>query len=99
MLTGKQRARLRSEANTMTPAFQIGKGGIEPTVTKAVDDCLQARELVKVKLLETSPIDAREAADILAEQVNADVIQVIGRTFVLFKQKKKNSVYKEVFKK
>lgn len=96
MLTSKQRAKLKSAANGIPAVFQIGKGGVDQPVIKATDDCLAKRELVKVKLLETSPLEAREAAEILAEATGAEVVQVIGRAVVLFRKKKKNSAFLEV---
>ena len=59
-LTSKQRAALRGMANTMEPVFQIGKGEIDETLIKGVDDCIKARELIKLKVLENSEYDARD---------------------------------------
>ena len=73
--------------------FQIGKGEIDETLIQGVGDCLAARELIKVKVLENSEYSAKEAAAILAEALSADCVQVIGRKFVLFKQKPKESAY------
>ena len=98
-LTSKQRAALRGMANTMEPVFQIGKGEIDETLIKGVDDCIKARELIKLKVLENSEYDAREAADILCEALDCECVQVIGRKFVLFKQKKKESAYTAVLAK
>ena len=88
-LTSKQRAALRGMANTMEPVFQMIKG---------VDDCIKARELIKLKVLENSEYDAREAADILCEAIHAECVQVIGRKFVLFRKKPKESAYAELLK-
>ena len=93
MLNSKQRAALRGAANTLDPVFQIGKGEIDETLVQGVGDCLAARELIKVKVLENSEYSAKEAANILAEALSADCVQVIGRKFVLFKQKPKESAY------
>lgn len=98
MLTSKQRAVLRSAANGLTPVFQVGKGGIEEKLVEATKDCLAARELVKLKVLETCPYTAREAAEELAEATGAQVVQVIGGTLVLFLQKKKDSAYAKALK-
>jgi RNA-binding protein len=98
-LTSKQRAALRGMANTMEPVFQIGKGEIDETLIKGVDDCIKARELIKLKVLENSEYDAREAADILCEAIQAECVQVIGRKFVLFRKKPKESAYAELLKK
>ncbi|MBQ8646979.1 MAG: YhbY family RNA-binding protein [Oscillospiraceae bacterium] len=93
MLNSKQRAWLRSQANTLDPVFQVGKGEIDETLIKATADCLAARELIKMKVLETSMYSAREAADALAEATGADVVQVIGSKFVLFLKKDKDSKF------
>ena len=98
-LTSKQRAALRGMANTMEPVFQIGKGEIDETLIKGVDDCIKARELIKLKVLENSEYSAREAADALCEALGCECVQVIGRKFVLFKQKKKESAYTAVLAK
>ena len=87
MLNSKQRAWLRSQANSLDPVFQVGKGEIDDSVVKATADCLAARELIKMKVLETSMYSAKEAAAILAEATGADVVQVIGYKFVLFLKK------------
>lgn len=94
-LTSKQRAALRSAANTMDPVYQIGKGEIDDTLKQGI----AARELIKVKVLENSEYSAREAADILCEALDCECVQVIGRKFVLFKQKKKESAYTAVLAK
>ena len=90
MLTSKQRAQLRGMANTMETILQIGKTGITDQTVKQVDDALTARELIKIRTLETSPTSSRESADLLAEKVNADVVQVIGTRIVLYRENKKN---------
>ena len=90
MLNSRQRAQLRGLANTMETIFQVGKGGINEQLIKQVADALEARELIKLRVLETSPVTSREAADFIAEKVNADVVQVIGYRFVLYKESKEN---------
>ena len=92
-LTSKQRAALRGAANTMDPVYQIGKGEIDDTLKQGIADCIAARELIKVKVLENSEYDPREAADILCEALDCDCVQVIGSKFVLYLQKKKDSAY------
>lgn len=92
MLTSKQRARLRALANTTESILQVGKGGIAPTLVKQADDALTARELVKGGTLETSPLSPREAADALAKETNAEVVQVIGMKFVLYRRNAKKPV-------
>ena len=98
MLTSKQRAALRACANTLDPVFQVGKGDIDETLIKSTADCLAARELIKMKVLETSMYTAKEAANILAEDTGAEVVQVIGGKFVLFKKKDKESKFDDVLK-
>ena len=98
MLSSKQRASLRAAANTLEPVFQIGKGEIDDTLIAAVADCLAARELIKLKVLENSMYNAREASIKLAEATGADCVQVIGSKFVLYLQKKKDSAYADLLK-
>ncbi|MDD6644441.1 MAG: YhbY family RNA-binding protein [Oscillospiraceae bacterium] len=85
MLNGKQRAYLRSIANTIDTILIIGKGGITQQVIKQADDALTAREIIKGKVLENSDLTSRQAADILSEEVSSDVVQVIGSKFVLYR--------------
>ncbi|MDO4420060.1 MAG: ribosome assembly RNA-binding protein YhbY [Ruminococcus sp.] len=85
MLTSKQRAYLRGMANSYDTILIVGKGGITETVVKQADDALKARELFKGKVLENSDLSSREAADRLSEETNADVVQVIGSKFILFR--------------
>lgn len=92
MLTSKQRAKLRSLANGTESILQMGKGGIAPALVKQADDALTARELVKGGVLETSPLSAREAADALAKETGAQVVQVIGMKFVLYRRNEKKPV-------
>lgn len=90
MLTSKQRARLRGMANTIETIFQIGKSGINDSLIKSIDEALEARELIKCRLLETAPVDVRECAHDIAAQVGADVVQVIGMRFVLYRKSQDN---------
>lgn len=87
-LTGKQRAFLRAMANGLQPIVHVGKGGVIATLEKQADDALAARELVKGKVLESAPQTAREAAETLAAAVDATVVHVMGRTFVLYRPAK-----------
>ena len=90
MLTSKQRAQLRGLANSYDTILQIGKGGIGEQVIKQVDDALTAREFIKLRVLETSPVTSREAADEIARLTNSDVVQVIGTRFILYRESKDN---------
>ena len=98
-LTSKQRAVLRGMANTMDPVFPIGKGEIDQTLIQGVEDCIAARELIKLSVLETSEYTPRQAADLLCQALTAECVQVIGRRFVLYRQKPKDSAYAELLKK
>ena len=86
MLNSRQRAQLRGMANSMDTIFQVGKGGINEQLIKQVGEALEARELIKLRVLETSPLSSREAADQIASATSSDVVQVIGSRFVLYKE-------------
>ena len=86
VLTSGQRAQLRSMASTMSPVTQIGKGGITDNLITTVSDALEARELIKLSVLETSEYTPREAAEALAEALSAAVVGVIGRKLVLYRR-------------
>ena len=90
MLNSRQRAQLRSIANSYDTIFQIGKGGINDALIKQIDEALKKRELIKIRTLETSPETSRSAADSVSEAVGADVVQVIGSRFVLYRESKDN---------
>lgn len=92
MLTSKQRAYLRSLANSIDTILYVGKGGMSPQILKQADDALEARELIKGKCLENSPLTPREAAEEISGEVKAEVVQVIGSKFVLYRQKEKDPV-------
>lgn len=88
MLSSKQRAQLRGMANGYDTILHIGKGGITDTVIKQANEALTSRELIKACVLETSGITSRQAADLLAGKTNADVVQVIGSRFILYRENK-----------
>ena len=90
MLTSKQRAYLRSLAVDLDTILILGKSGNSPEVVKQADDALTARELIKGRVLESSPLSSREAADMIAEAVGADVVQVIGSRCVLYRKNEKD---------
>lgn len=90
-MTSKQRAYLRGLANKIDAIFQIGKNGINDNLIKQLDDALEARELIKITVLENSPDTVREAAEDIAGNIKAEVIQVMGNKITLFRQKKKDS--------
>ena len=87
-MTGKERAAFRSEANTLKPIFQLGKEGVSENLLSGVDEALQKRELIKITVLETCALSAREAANQIAPLVGAEIIQCIGRKFVLYRERK-----------
>ena len=89
MLTGKQRAYLRSLAMKLDPIYQIGKGGIGDETLEGLSDALEARELIKVSVLDNSGYTAREAAEEIAPQIDAIVVTTVGKRFVLYRESKK----------
>ncbi len=92
MLNSKQRALLRGIASNYETIFQIGKGGISETLILQVNDALRKRELIKLRVLDNSMYTAREAAEEIASKTGADVVQVIGSRFVIFKRNPKEPV-------
>ena len=84
-LTSKQRAQLRGLANDIDTIVQVGKDGIGDNLVKQVNDALEARELIKGRVLENSMYTAREAAEELKVAARCEVVQVIGSKFVLFR--------------
>ena len=89
MLTSKQRAYLRSLASTYDTIFQIGKGGIFEETVNQLSNALEARELIKIKVLENSGYTAKEAANEVAPLIGADVVAVVGNKFVLYRRSTK----------
>lgn len=85
-LTSKQRAQLRSMANELDAIVHIGKDGIGPNLAKQADDALEARELIKGRVLENCPLSPREGAEELARATRSQVVQVIGTKFVLYRE-------------
>lgn len=96
MLNSRQRAQLRGMANDIKAILQIGKIGINDNTVKQVNDALEARELIKLSVLETCPTTARETADALADLTQSDVVQVIGSRIILYKESKNNKTIKLV---
>ena len=94
MLTSKQRAYLRSLASTYDTIMQVGKGGVTPNIVKTISDALEARELIKLRVLENSEYTPREAAEEIAVATNSEVVTVIGTKFVLYKESEK---HKKIF--
>ena len=90
MITSKQRAALRGMANGLETIVQIGKAGIGDNIITQADDALTARELIKLRVLETCPVSARDAAREIAARVSAEIVQVIGTRFVLYRRRAKD---------
>jgi RNA-binding protein len=90
LLTGKQRSYLKGIANNIDPIFQIGKNGITENFIKQVEEALEAREIIKIKVLNNSLLEAKEVASTLAEETNAEFVQSIGNKFVLYRESKEN---------
>lgn len=93
-MTSKQRAYLKGLAMNMDAIINIGKSSLTPEMTQAVSEALEKRELIKVGVLKNCADDPKEIANILADRTGSQVVQVIGKKIVLFKQKKKDSKIK-----
>ncbi len=89
-MNSKQRSYLRSLANKLTPIFNIGKEGITDAFIKQVNDALEARELIKISVLNTSGYTAREASEELCESLGCEGVQAIGNKIVIYKKSEKN---------
>ena len=85
-MTGKDRAALRAEAHHLSPLVHVGHQGLTPAVFKSLDDALRTHELVKIQLARTTEVPAKDAANALATEAAAEVIQVIGRTATLYRR-------------
>ncbi|MBM6619224.1 ribosome assembly RNA-binding protein YhbY [Bacillus suaedaesalsae] len=90
MLTGKQKRFLRSKAHHLDPIFQVGKGGVNENMIKQIEDVLEKRELIKVSVLQNCEDDRYDVADQLSAGADAELVQVIGHTIVLYKESKEN---------
>lgn len=99
MITSKQRAFLRKEANGLEPIFQIGKGGITDEIIVQLSKALDARELIKVHILETALLDTKTACNEIAERLGAEPVQAIGSKFVLYRRAEKEKNRKIVLPK
>ena len=87
-MTTKQRAYLKGLAMTMEPIFQIGKSSLTPELTSAVDEALEARELVKISVLKNCFDDSSQLAQTLAERTHSDIVQIIGKKIILYRPAK-----------
>lgn len=88
MLSGKQKRHLRSLAHHLTPIFQVGKGGVNEHIIRHIEEAIETRELIKLSVLNNNTDDPDEIARELAEGAGAELVQVIGRTIVLYKESK-----------
>lgn len=86
MLTGKQKRYLRSMAHHLNPIFQIGKGGVNDQLITHIEEALETRELIKVSILNNNDDDRNEIAQEISERSGAELVQVIGKTIVLYKE-------------
>ncbi|MCI6302620.1 MAG: ribosome assembly RNA-binding protein YhbY [Blautia sp.] len=87
-MTSKQRAYLKGLAMKMDPIMQLGKGGLTPENTAAVDEALAARELIKISVLQNCLEDPRQMAEVLAERTHSQIVQVIGKKIILYREGK-----------
>lgn len=94
MLSGKQRSYLRGEGNSLDPLIHIGKDGISQAVIDQVDELLDDHELIKGRVLDNAPLESRDAAHELAEKTSADVVQVIGSVFLIYRKNEEEPKYK-----
>ncbi|MBR8664385.1 ribosome assembly RNA-binding protein YhbY [Bacillus paralicheniformis] len=90
MLTGKQKRYLRREAHHLSPIFQVGKGGVNENMVKQISEALEARELIKVSVLQNCEQTKEEVAEALAGGARAELVQTIGNIIVLYKESKEN---------
>lgn len=86
MLTGKQKRFLRSKAHHLDPIFQVGKGGVGENMIKQINDALEARELIKVSVLQNADDDKQTIAKQLIAGTGAELVQIIGNVIVLYKE-------------
>lgn len=88
MLTGKQKRYLRSLAHHLQPIFQVGKGGVNQNLIRQVEETLEVRELIKISILNNCEDDKEEVAEEIARGAGAELVQLIGKTIVLYKESK-----------
>lgn len=90
MITGKQRKYLKSLGHSLEPILQIGKSGITENLLKQIDEMLETRELIKVKILNNNELDANEVANDISEELRAEFVQSIGNKFVIYRESEDN---------
>lgn len=94
MLTGKQKRFLRSKAHHLNPIFQVGKTGVNENMIDQISDVLEKRELIKISILQNCFEDKDEVAKDIADGVDANIVQIIGNTIVLYKESDENKQIK-----
>lgn len=92
MLNSKQRAYLRGLSNKIDSIFQIGKGGASPELIEAIDEALEARELIKCNVLNNCMEDIKYVASAISERTKSDIVQIIGKKIVIYRQSKEKPV-------
>jgi RNA-binding protein len=92
MITGKQRSYLRRLANEIPSIFQVGKGGVSENVIRQFDEALEARELVKATVLKNALLETRDVCNEISEATGAEVVQVIGSKFVLYRESREKKI-------
>lgn len=90
MLTGKQKNYLRSEAHHLKPILQVGKLGVNENLVEQVEDVLEKRELIKVSVLQNCEMDKSDVAEALKNEAEAEIVQIIGNTIILYKESLEN---------
>lgn len=96
-MTSKERSRLKSMANGLQPVTQIGKGGLSDNLIEALSEALEARELIKVNILETADSDADNVAQNAADLLGAQVVAVIGRKAIFYRRSSRKDFEHIVF--
>ena len=91
-MNSKERAKLRSIAMTMQPTSHIGKNGITETVIQAIDEQLEAKELIKIVVLKNSDFSAKDIAQDIAQDTNSEVVQVLGQKITLYRFSNKDNI-------
>lgn len=89
-MTSKQRAYLKSLASTLDPIFQVGKSSLTPELTEAIGEAFNTKELIKIAVLKNCFDDPKEIADMIAERTHSQVVQVIGKKIILYKESKEH---------
>lgn len=92
MITTKQRANLRKMASVLNPIMQVGKDVVKPQSIQQIEDMLEKRELVKIRVLNNCELSCKQVADIVMEKLNCDIVQVIGKVFVVYRRSSRTDV-------